>query len=618
MSPPDDALPDGTSCAVPADLRAYSQAAVQIDEQIHQLALRLGRVLDTYRARKPEFGGPIPRIEDDLACYARYCLKIDRRVGQIADAFERAGSTDRGGASASGAGWPVVVAEAALARAVDAETKPAPAPTNKEEHHDHGLLGDLIRAVEHPADTLDHAASAVEHAASDAWGTVEHAVRARLHDAEEAGVALVHGIEHPTETLDAAASGLEKAAGEVAGFGRQVDVGAESAGRAALHALEHPGQTLSEAETVVQGAAADLVGGAEHVIADAAGGLEKAGGALLDAAEHPGDTAAKVASGAEQVANGALHGLEAMGGGILHAIEHPLDTLSNAEQAAEAFVTGFASGVRDMAQAAMLLARVIPGTPMWMASMAIDPEGTVKLQERFARGLAHMVEHPVDTLGNMIDIKDLQNGDVAKWLGHLTPDVIVTVLTAGAASAATGVGEGVAETVVEDVLVADDTAIGEGGLVGSVKETEDTAVAADGKRLEELGRDPARDGTEGEKPPGVPAAQLSSEERFRLELSRADSRPVFPAEWGEGLPNRRGVGLRWMDPANPSGNGVRIDHGDPSSPCECQRVDHVIIRHNGKVMGRDGKPIKGSINENAVNAHVPLSEYSTWSAWYKP
>jgi hypothetical protein len=47
---------NGTSSAVPADLRAYSQAAMQIDDQIHQLALRLGRVLDAYRATKPEYG----------------------------------------------------------------------------------------------------------------------------------------------------------------------------------------------------------------------------------------------------------------------------------------------------------------------------------------------------------------------------------------------------------------------------------------------------------------------------------------------------------------------------------------------------------------------------------
>ena len=83
----------GTSSAVPADLLAYSRAAVQIDEQIHQLAVRLGRVLDAYRATNPEFGAPIPRIEDDLDRYARRCLEIDRHVGRIAAAFEKAGAS---------------------------------------------------------------------------------------------------------------------------------------------------------------------------------------------------------------------------------------------------------------------------------------------------------------------------------------------------------------------------------------------------------------------------------------------------------------------------------------------------------------------------------------------
>jgi hypothetical protein len=346
----------------------------------------------------------------------------------------------------------------------------------------------LIHAVEHPADTLSDAASAVEHVASDAWGTVDHAAEHRLHDVEDAGAALVHGIEHPTETLDAAASGLEKAAGEVADFGGRVVSGAASAGGEVLHALEHPGETLAAGESLAEGAARDLAGGAEHVARDLVGGVENAGGAMLDAIEHPGDTAAALAKDAEHVAGAALHGLESMGGGILHAIEHPLETLSSAEQAAEDFVTGFAAGVRDMAQAAMLLARVIPGTPMWMASMAIDPEGTVKLQEQFAKGLAHMVEHPVDALGNMIDIKDLQSGDYAKWLGHLTPDVIVTVLTAGGGGAAAAAGEGVARTAGEATAeqvaktVAEDAAktAGEGAakaaVEGSAKASAETSA----------------------------------------------------------------------------------------------------------------------------------------------
>jgi hypothetical protein len=52
-----------------------------------------------------------------------------------------------------------------------------------------------------------------------------------------------------------------------------------------------------------------------------------------------------------------------------------MDTLSSAEQAADDFVTGFATGVKDMAQAAMLLARVIPGTPMWRRAWLSTPRG---------------------------------------------------------------------------------------------------------------------------------------------------------------------------------------------------------------------------------------------------
>jgi hypothetical protein len=398
MSPPGDPVSDGTSSAVPADLRAYSQAAVQIDEQIHQLALRLGRVLDAYRATRPEFGRPIPRIEDDLERYARRCLDIDLRVGQVAAVFEHAGSVPPGGTGDAGGAQPVLVAEVAIAAALEKARRtaaaqaaavapsPPPPPPKTEEHHGHSLLGGLIRAVEHPGETLSHAASAVEHAASDTLGTVEHAAEHRLDDLEAAGASLVHGFEHPGQTLDAAASGLEKAAGKVAQFGGKVAKGADSVSGDMLHAVEHPRETLAAGESLVEGAARDVAGGAEHVVGDLVGGAEAVGGAVVHGVEHPGHTVAELATGTEQLASSALHGLESIGGGILHAIEHPWDTLSSAEQALEDFVTGFATGVKDMAQAAMLLARVIPGTPMWMASMAVDPAGTVKLQEQFAKG----------------------------------------------------------------------------------------------------------------------------------------------------------------------------------------------------------------------------------------
>ncbi len=90
----------------------------------------------------------------------------------------------------------------------------------------------------------------------------------------------------------------------------------------------------------------------------------------------------------------------------------------------------------------------------------------------------------------------------------------------------------------------------------------------------------------------------------------------LPPDW-HSQPNAKKVGTRWSDPANP-GNGVRIDQGTPGHSMPSQRVDHVIVRRNGQVIGRDGKPISGSVRDDFENAHIPLNEYVNWSKWYAP
>lgn len=90
-----------------------------------------------------------------------------------------------------------------------------------------------------------------------------------------------------------------------------------------------------------------------------------------------------------------------------------------------------------------------------------------------------------------------------------------------------------------------------------------------------------------------------------------------PASWGKGKPTKKGVGVRWTDPANP-GNGIRIDRGNPANSQVTQQVDHVIVRHKGKVIGRNGRPIEGSVADNAAEAHIPLSEWTQWSSWSGP
>lgn len=90
----------------------------------------------------------------------------------------------------------------------------------------------------------------------------------------------------------------------------------------------------------------------------------------------------------------------------------------------------------------------------------------------------------------------------------------------------------------------------------------------------------------------------------------------FPQSWVS-KPNKKGVGTRWQDPNNP-GNGVRIDKGNPNHPLSNQQVDHVIVRKNGQIIGRDGKPIQGSIKQNATQAHITLKEYQGWRNWSSP
>ncbi|MEV3925496.1 hypothetical protein [Actinomadura coerulea] len=97
----------------------------------------------------------------------------------------------------------------------------------------------------------------------------------------------------------------------------------------------------------------------------------------------------------------------------------------------------------------------------------------------------------------------------------------------------------------------------------------------------------------------------------------AEALEKVPDKWGDGSPNKKGVGRRWTDPEN-RGNGIRIDEGDPNNPQPAQQVDHVVVRVNGKVIGRNGQPLEGSIKENWDQAHVPLSEWLKWDSWKSP
>jgi hypothetical protein len=97
----------------------------------------------------------------------------------------------------------------------------------------------------------------------------------------------------------------------------------------------------------------------------------------------------------------------------------------------------------------------------------------------------------------------------------------------------------------------------------------------------------------------------------------AQATAKVPSEWGAGTVTKKGEGVRWTDPQN-EGNGIRIDAGNPANSQTSQQVDHVLVRRNGQVIGRDGNPISGSIKDNFDQAHIPLSEWQKWSSWDHP
>ncbi len=128
---------------------------------------------------------------------------------------------------------------------------------------------------------------------------------------------------------------------------------------------------------------------------------------------------------------------------------------------------------------------------------------------------------------------------------------------------------------------------------------------------------------DGQKDNETPDDEESVGNRFPDWEIPSDVLAKIPEAWGPGIPNRKAkkrpakAGLRWFDPDEDQ-NGVRIDRGNPDSRYPSQQVDHVIVNFGGRIIGRDGNPIKGSIRDNYNDAHIPLSEYRTWKHWFKP
>ncbi len=83
----------------------------------------------------------------------------------------------------------------------------------------------------------------------------------------------------------------------------------------------------------------------------------------------------------------------------------------------------FASGVYD---------------PVVMLAKLADPLTAPQELDQLAKGLAYGVTHPLAFGKALLDWKDLSSGNIAHWLGNLTPAIVGAVFTGGASEVADG------------------------------------------------------------------------------------------------------------------------------------------------------------------------------------
>jgi len=169
----------------------------------------------------------------------------------------------------------------------------------------------------------------------------------------------------------------------------------------------------------------------------------------------------------------------------------------------------------------------------------------------------------------------------------------------------------------------------QGGLDPVTDAAEVAALARTGEVASRLtGRFVVDEAVAGVEAAAVGAAEreaLAAVERAAGEDWLAAARAKLPPEWGDGISAGRGAGTRWIEPEG-RGTYLRIDPGRPANADPLQQIDHVHVRLNGNKIGRDGEPVLGKSRglspidraKRAALEHVPLSEWLTWKAWWRP
>jgi hypothetical protein len=68
---------------------------------------------------------------------------------------------------------------------------------------------------------------------------------------------------------------------------------------------------------------------------------------------------------------------------------------------------------------------------------------------------------------------------------------------------------------------------------------------------------------------------------------------------------KNGQGTIFKDPANPTGNNVRVQQGNPNSPNPAQQNPYVKETRDGKVIDKNGNPTQS----NSSESHISKDEY---------
>jgi RHS repeat-associated protein len=264
-----------------------------------------------------------------------------------------------------------------------------------------------------------------------------------------------------------AVSNVAGAVGNAIGtVGNAVGQAGSAVGNAVGNAVAAVGNTVGNAV----GAVGNAVSGAWNVAGQVASAVIQTGQAIIGTLVRGTIQFVNVAVQAVQsgwntvvkAANAVWNGVTSAASAAWKGVTSAVSTAWNwsVGQASE-FVTGLWSGLAELGQG--LLSGVVLG--------AQCITGQLSCVEKLAGIASAIAKDPGKFLGSLIDWEDLSHGRIARWLGHLTPQIVLLLATDGAGNAIAKGGD--VTSLATDT--ADVTAATADVTTGAAKLTADTA-----------------------------------------------------------------------------------------------------------------------------------------------